>query len=102
MACSGHQRKMRSLYWSARVTEFYMEALTGLSQAQEHIISQGCTLESGLHCGSGGQNVHFKGRGGDEQPLPECSLRVNKQSCPLYDLLQQQYFFWHGCNFLSS
>ena len=65
----------RSLYLPTRILKVYVEALTGLSQGScpggfnNTLLSQAYVLVNGSHYGNGGQNIHFKDRGGSKQPL---------------------------------
>lgn len=66
------------------------------------LLSQGCILENGSHCGNSGQTVHSKFRGELESLWsPKYSLGVNQRPWPLYDLLQLLIFFFSmNVNFL--
>ena len=97
LVLSGH-KVSRSLHPSARILNVYVEALTGFSHLyrpddlNNTLVSQGCMLENGFHYGNGGQKAHFKDWGERVRSLclPGSSLQVNRQSHPLYDLLQQR------------
>ena len=83
-------------YLSARILKVYGKALTGFSHVycpdvlNNTLLSSGCDLENGSHCGNGEQNVNSKDVGGREEPL---IVQIHQQPDFLTDLLQQRYMF---------
>ena len=63
-----------SLHLLAGILKVFIAASTGFSQEyhpdglNNTLLSQGCILENGSHCGNGEQNVHSKDRGESEEP----------------------------------
>ena len=82
-------------YLSARILKVYGKALTGFSHVycpdvlNNTLLSSGCDLENGSHCGNGEQNVNSKDVGGREEPL---IVQIHQQPDFLTDL-QQRYMF---------
>lgn len=83
-----------NMRWSLHPSSLYkgFDAFRGLNST---LLSQSCTLESSFHCGSGGQKVHPKNRGGGKEMLTaQVQLTgpayrwTHGQSCLLHDLLQ--------------
>lgn len=80
------------------ILKVYREAWMGFSYIHHHdglsstLLSQGCVLGSGFHCGNGGRDRMNTPRTGEEMRslwMSGSSLRVNQQSGLLNDLLQQ-------------
>lgn len=89
----GIHKMSRSLHPSTRILNIYTEALNGFSHIHypdglsNTLLSQGCTLENGSHCG-----CIFQVRGGDrETPIAGSSWRVNEESFPLDDPFQNVF-----------
>lgn len=63
------------LYLSTRILGVYIKSSTGFSHIcqagslNNTLLSQGCILENGPHCGNGGQNTHSKDEGGGSDCL---------------------------------
>lgn len=78
----------------ARILKVYAKALTGFSHVycpdvlNNTLLSSGCDLENGSHCGNGEQNANSKDTGGREEPL---IAQIRQQPGSLTDLLQQRY-----------
>lgn len=81
-----------------RILKVYIVALTGFSHVcrpgapNNTLVPQVSFFENASHCMNGGQNVHFKDRGGRRSlQWPRSCLRDNQWS-PFNDLLQQCLF----------
>lgn len=73
-ACLGHRMTNRSSHPPIRILDVFLGAFTGFSHVyrpdglNSTLLCWSYVLGNGFHCGSGGQKVHPKDRGGREEP----------------------------------